>query len=291
MVTFLDLLRAIISGVLIGSVYSLIAMGLALIWGVMDVINFAHGDFMMIGAFTTYWLLVLAGIDPLLSLPLSFGLVFALGILTQRTIIERILYAPIVSQISATFALLMMIRYGAEVLFGPFTRRVVTSYTDVMFRFSWITIPLTRIIAFFASILIAITLYLFLSKTYVGIALRATSQNREAAALMGIDVKKMYRIAFGIGVGIAAIGGSLLSTFYPIYPEMGAFFCLLAFVIVVFGGFGSIFGAYVSGIIIGVAEAVSALFIAPTLKDVVAFLLFIAMLLIRPTGLFGKKMS
>ncbi len=291
MVGFLDLMRAVISGVLIGSIYSLVAMGLALIWGVMDVINFAQGEFMMLGAFTTYWLLALAGIDPLLSLPLSFTLVFALGVLTQRAIIDRILHAPVVSQITATFALLMIIRYGAEVVFGPFTRRVVTGYTDKLLRFSWITIPLTRIIAFIASILVVVALFLFLSKTYIGIALRATSQNREAAALMGINVRKMYWLAFGIGVGISAIGGSLLSTFLPIYPEMGAFFCLLAFIIVVFGGFGSVFGAYISGLIIGVAEAVSALFIAPTLKDVVAFLLFILIILVRPTGLFGTKAS
>ena len=132
-------------------------------------------------------------------------------------------------------------------------------------------------------------LVLFLKTTYTGIAMRAVSQNREAAYLMGINVGRMYWISFGIGVGISAIGGTLLATFYPIHPEMGAFFTLLAFVIVVFGGFGSVFGAYISGIIIGVTESVSALFITPTLKDVVAFLLFIVVILVKPTGLFGKE--
>lgn len=286
-----DLISSVINGILIGSVYSLIAMGLALIWGVMDVINFAQGDFMMLGAFTTYWLLELVGIDPLLSLPLSFMIVFVLGFIVQKVVIDRILHAPLVSQIAATFALLLIIRYGAEVVFGPFTRRVVTDYSGLIIRFSFLSFPLTRGVAFVASIGVTIILYLFLTKTYVGIALRAVSQNREAARLLGINVERMYWLAFGIGVGISAIGGSLLSTFYPIYPEMGAFFCLIAFIIVVFGGFGSIFGAYISGMIIGIAECVSALFIPPTLKDVVAFSLFILMILMRPTGLFGAKLG
>ena len=291
LVGFEDLISAIVNGILIGSVYSLIAMGLALIWGVMDVINFAQGDFMMLGAFTTYWLLALAGIDPLLSLPISFMVVFALGFVTQKVVIDKILHAPVVSQITATFALLLIIRYGAEVVFGPFTRRVVTSYTGSILRLGFLSFPLTRGIAFVASIVVTVLLYLFLTRTYIGIALRAVSQNREAAKLLGINVERMYWLAFGIGVGISAVGGSLLSTFYPIYPEMGAFFCLIAFIIVVFGGFGSIFGAYVSGMIIGIAECVSALFIPPTLKDVVAFGLFIIMILVRPTGLFGAKLG
>ncbi|RLE50965.1 MAG: branched-chain amino acid ABC transporter permease, partial [Candidatus Methanomethylicota archaeon] len=217
--------------------------------------------------------------------------VFILGVLTQKFIIEKILHAPLVSQITATFALLLIIRYGAEVFFGPFTRRVSTGYTGIILRYGAISFPLTRGIAFVASIIVTTALYFFLTKTYIGIALRAVSQNRIAAELLGIDVNKMYYLAFGLGVGISAVGGSLLSTFYPIYPEMGAFFCLIAFIIVVFGGFGSVFGAYISGIIIGVAECVSALFIPPTLKDVVAFGLFIIMVLIRPTGLFGAKLG
>lgn len=281
--------NSIISGVLIGSVYSLIAMGLALIWGIMDVINFAQGDYMMLGAFATYWLYSLLGIDPLLSVPLSFLTVFILGALTQKGVIDRVLDAPMVSQITATFALLLMIRFGAEAAFGPYTKRIVVPYADIIFRFGVISLQLPRLIAFIISLGVALTLYLFLKTTYTGIALRAVSQNRAAAHLMGINVKKMYRLAFGIGVGISAVGGSLLSTFLPIYPEMGGFYALIAFIVVVFGGFGSVFGAYVSGIIIGVTETVSALFISPTLKDVVAFLLFILIILVKPTGLFGTE--
>lgn len=282
-------LNSIVSGVLIGSIYSLIAMGLALIWGIMDIINFAQGDYMMLGSFTTYWLLVLAGVDPLLSIPLSFLVVFALGVLTQRFVVERVLNAPVVSQITATFALLLMIRYGAEAAFGPYTRRVIVPYAEVIYRIGSISLQLPRLIAFAISLAVAVAFYVFLKTTYTGIALRAVSQNRMAAYLMGIDVKRMYRIAFGMGVGISAVGGTLIATFLPIYPEIGGFYALIAFIVVVFGGFGSVFGAYISGIIIGVTESVSALFIPPSLKDVVAFLLFILIILVKPTGLFGAE--
>jgi branched-chain amino acid transport system permease protein len=214
--------------------------------------------------------------------------VFLLGILSQKYVIDRVLHASTVSQVTVTFALFLIIRYGAEAAFGPFTRRVTTSYTGTIMRFDFISFPMTEVAAFVISLSVVTILYLFLTRTYFGVALRAVSQNRNSASLLGINVPRMYRMAFGIGVGVSAVGGTLLSTFYPIYPEMGSFFTLLAFIIVVFGGFGSIFGAYASGIIIGMAETVSALFIPSTLKDVVAFLLFVAIILIKPTGLFGK---
>ena len=291
MPSLISVVNAIVSGILIGSIYSLVAMGLALIWGVMDIINFAQGDFMMLGAFITYWLFSLAGVDPVISIVLSFSITFAIGALVEKSIIDRILTAPFVSQVVTTFALLLAIRYGAEAAFGPYTRRIEVWYSGVTYEIGGIILPLPEIIAFIVSIAVTLSLYLFLNKTYTGVAMQAVAQNRDAAAILGINIKRMYWISFGIGCAISAIGGTLLSTFYPIYPEMGAFFCFLAFIIVVFGGFGSIFGAYIAGIIIGISETVSALFILPTLKDVVAFLIFIIIILVRPTGLFGVKTS
>ncbi|MET1101361.1 MAG: branched-chain amino acid ABC transporter permease [Pyrodictiaceae archaeon] len=284
-----DIIAAAVDGVLIGSVYGLIGVGLALIWGVMEVINFAHGDYMMLGALTTYFLFTLAGIDPLVSAPLSFAIVFLLGVLTQRAAINRILDAPLLTQIAVTFAILLIIRYGVEALLGPYTRRIVSWYANIYYYLGPVVIPLPKLISFIVSIIVAIGLYVFLFKTRTGIALRATSQNRIVAQLMGINVYRMYEIAFGIGVGVAALAGSLLALFYPIFPEMGAFFALIAFIVVVLGGFGSVFGAYVGGIIVGLTETLSALFIEPALKDVVAFMLFIIIILVKPTGLFGKK--
>lgn len=287
MVSAADLLSAIVNGVLIGSIYSLVAMGLALIWGVMGVINFAHGDYMMLGGFIAF-ALYMAGVDPLVAVPVAFATIFLLGVATQRFIINRILDAPLVSQIAATFAVLLIIRYGAEAAFGPYTRLIKVSYAGTLY-IGEIAVSIPQLIGFAFSVLIALFLYIFLNRTHVGIALQATSQNREAAQLLGINVTRMYELAFGIGVGIAAIAGVLLTTFYPLFPEEGAYFTLLAFIIVVLGGFGSVFGSYVSGIVIGVVQSVSALFIPPSLKDVVAFIVFILMVMFKPIGLFGKK--
>ncbi|MET1128807.1 MAG: branched-chain amino acid ABC transporter permease [Thermoproteota archaeon] len=281
------LASALVDGVMVGSVYAMVGVGLALIWGVMEVINFAHGDYMMLGALVAYFL-HLAGFDPLLGLFAAFAAVFALGVLTQRAVINRILDAPLLTQIAATFAILLIIRYGVQAALGPYTRRIHVWYADVFYRAGPVTVPLPKLIAFAASLIVAAALYVFLYRTNTGIALRATSQNRAVAQLMGINVRRMYELAFGIGVGIAAVAGALLALFYPIFPEMGGFFALIAFIVVVLGGFGSVFGAYVGGLIIGVVESVSALYINPALKDVVAFIIFLVILLFRPTGLFGK---
>jgi branched-chain amino acid transport system permease protein len=282
-----NVLSAVIDGVMIGSIYALVGVGLALIWGVMEIINFAHGDYMMLGALVVYFL-YLAGIDPLIGAIAAFIVVYLLGVLTQRAVIDKILDAPLLTQIAATFAILLIIRYGVQAALGPYTRRLESWYSNIYYHVGFLTIPLPKLVALIVSLLVAALLYVFLFKTDTGIAIRATSQDRVVAELMGINVKKMYELAFGIGVGIAAIAGAILALFYPIFPEMGGFFALIAFIVVVLGGFGSVFGAYIGGIIIGVIESVSALFINPAFKDVVAFVIFLLIILFKPTGLFGK---
>lgn len=288
MIDLSSLVGAVISGLMIGSIYALIAVGLALIWGVMNVINFAQADYMALGAFIGFLLLDSLGIDPLISLALIFVIVFLAGILTQVIAIEPILTAPVLSQITVTFSVLLIIRYGLEVTMGPYTRIVEVPYRDLFIRFGGISFSLPQLIALLASLLVAFLLYFFMNRTFIGAALRATAQDMIAAQLHGINIKQMYRLAFGIGVGISAIGGVLLSLFYPIYPEMGAFFTMIAFICVVLGGFGSIFGAYIGGILIGLLETVSALFISPSLKTLAAFVVFILIILFKPKGLFGR---
>ncbi|MEM0037297.1 MAG: branched-chain amino acid ABC transporter permease [Candidatus Korarchaeum sp.] len=283
-----SLIGAVVSGLMIGSIYALIAVGLALIWGVMNVINFAQADYMALGAFLGFVILEALGVDPLISLSLIFATVFLLGILTQVVAIEPVLEAPVLSQITVTFSLLLIIRYGLEVVMGPYTRIVEVPYRDMFIRVGGVSFSLPQLIALIVSLAVAFALYLFMSRTFLGAALRATAQDMLAAQLHGINIKQMYRLAFGIGVGISAIGGVLLSLFYPIYPEMGAFFTMIAFICVVLGGFGSIFGAYLGGIIIGLLETVSALFISPSLKTLAAFIVFILIILFKPKGLFGR---
>ncbi|MEM3481181.1 MAG: branched-chain amino acid ABC transporter permease, partial [Candidatus Korarchaeum sp.] len=275
MVDLNSLIGAVVSGLMIGSIYALIAVGLALIWGVMNVINFAQADYMALGAFLGFVILEALGVDPLISLSLIFATVFLVGILTQVVAIEPVLEAPVLSQITVTFSLLLIIRYGLEVVMGPYTRIVEVPYRDMFIRVGGVSFSLPQLIALIVSLAVAFALYLFMSRTFLGAALRATAQDMLAAQLHGINIKQMYRLAFGIGVGISAIGGVLLSLFYPIYPEMGAFFTMIAFICVVLGGFGSIFGAYLGGIIIGLLETVSALFISPSLKTLAAFIVFI----------------
>ncbi|MEM0191794.1 MAG: branched-chain amino acid ABC transporter permease [Candidatus Korarchaeum sp.] len=288
MVDLSSLIGAVVSGLMIGSIYALIAVGLALIWGVMNVINFAQADYMALGAFLGFVILEALGVDPLISLSLIFAMVFLLGILTQVVAIEPVLEAPVLSQITVTFSLLLIIRYGLEVVMGPYTRIVEVPYRDMFIRVGGVSFSLPQLIALIVSLAVAFALYLFMSRTFLGAALRATAQDMLAAQLHGINIKQMYRLAFGIGVGISAIGGVLLSLFYPIYPEMGAFFTMIAFICVVLGGFGSIFGAYLGGIIIGLLETVSALFISPSLKTLAAFIVFILIILFKPKGLFGR---
>ncbi|MEM0269121.1 MAG: branched-chain amino acid ABC transporter permease [Candidatus Korarchaeum sp.] len=288
MVDLSSLIGAVVSGLMIGSIYALIAVGLALIWGVMNVINFAQADYMALGAFLGFVILEALGVDPLISLSLIFATVFLLGILTQVVAIEPVLEAPVLSQITVTFSLLLIIRYGLEVVMGPYTRIVEVPYRDMFIRVGGVSFSLPQLIALIVSLAVAFALYLFMSRTFLGAALRATAQDMLAAQLHGINIKQMYRLAFGIGVGISAIGGVLLSLFYPIYPEMGAFFTMIAFICVVLGGFGSIFGAYLGGIIIGLLETVSALFISPSLKTLAAFIVFILIILFKPKGLFGR---
>ncbi|MEB3779348.1 MAG: branched-chain amino acid ABC transporter permease [Desulfurococcales archaeon] len=282
------LASAILDGLLIGGAYALVAMGLAMIWGVMEIINFAHGDFMMLGALFTFFLFTTAGLDPIVSALISFAPIFALGVMVQRGVINKILDAPLLTQIAATFAILLIIRYGVQAAFGPYTRRLVSGYSDIYINLGFTTIPLPKVIIFATSLIVLGLLYVLLHQTDLGIAIRATSQDRRVAQLMGINVSRIYDVTFGIGVGVAAIGGGLIALFYPIFPEMGGFFALIAFIAVVLGGFGSVYGAYAGGLIIGVAESVSALFIEPALKDVVAFLIFIMIILVKPTGLFGR---
>ncbi|MCS7103608.1 MAG: branched-chain amino acid ABC transporter permease [Candidatus Korarchaeum sp.] len=273
---------------MIGSIYALIAVGLALIWGVMNVINFAQADYMALGAFMGFVILEAFKVDPLISLALIFAIVFLLGVLTQMIAVEPILEAPVLSQITVTFSLLLIIRFGLEVVMGPYTRIIEVPYRDLFIRAGGVSFSVPQLIALIVSLAVAFALYLFMSRTFLGAALRATAQDMLAAQLHGINIKQMYRLAFGIGVGISAIGGVLLSLFYPIYPEMGAFFTMIAFICVVLGGFGSIFGAYLGGVLIGLLETISALFISPSLKTLAAFIVFILIILFKPKGLFGR---
>jgi len=290
MVTPTAILGAIVDGLLVGSIYGIISMGLALIWGVIEIINFAHGDFITLAAYLAYTMWFALDLDPLKALPLIFAIIFAFGYLIEKGPIKRILGAPPLNQIFVTFALALVMRYSLMVIFGPFVKMISgVKYAETVLRYGFISIRLPQLVGAIASATIVLLLYLFLTRTYVGTAIRAVAQNTQAAYLMGVNVHRIYAITFALGVAIAGVGGVILSLYFPIYAEMGLFFGIMAFVAVVLGGFTSIFGAYIAGLILGITETLSALFIPPTLKTFVAFLIFVIILLVKPTGLFGRR--
>ncbi|MEM3975055.1 MAG: branched-chain amino acid ABC transporter permease [Ignisphaera sp.] len=282
------LAQVIVDGILTGALYALAALGLALIWGVVEVINFAHGEFIMIGSFLAYFLFIYLGLDPLLSIPLSFLVGFALGYLIQLGIINRILEAPFYSQIFATFAILLILRNSFYVALGPDVRSLSTWYSEEVVEIWGVRISFIKIIIAIVAVASIILLHLFLSKTFLGSAMRAMSQDRVAARLIGVNVKRTYSLAFGISTGLAGVAGSLLASFYYIYPEMGVPFTLIAFISVVLGGFGNIIGPVIGAFIIGITQNIGAIILIPSMKDVLVYILFLAFLLLRPTGIFKR---
>jgi branched-chain amino acid transport system permease protein len=283
------LMQSIISGVLIGGVYALIGIGLTIIFGVMRVINFAHGDIMMIGMYLTYNLFTLIGIDPFASVLITIPLMFLFGGFMQKVFINRVLNSLPQNQILLTIGLGLIMSNTMMLIYTSDYKILTTSYSSSSVNILGISVSEPLFISFIITAAITLLLYWFLLKTDTGQAIRATAQDREAAQLMGINVKKMSIIAFGLGSALAGTAGALIAPTYYIFPQIGSTFTLKAFVITVLGGMGSIVGATLGGVIIGVAESVSAVYISSGWKDVVVFVLFLLVLLFKPAGLLGKS--
>jgi branched-chain amino acid transport system permease protein len=287
-ITFEIVLQTLLSGVLIGLVYSLVAVGLTMIFGVMDIVNFSHGEFLMFGMYSSFWGYALLNLDPLVTLPFTALMLFALGIATYRIVIRRIIDAPMLSQIFATFGLMILFRGVAQFLWKPDFRMVDKSVTAGGISFAGLQFGLAQIVAGCGAILATLLIWWFLNRTRLGAALEATASDREAALLMGIDSQKMFALSWGIGAACAGVAGALLSAFYPIFPEVGATFILIAFVVVALGGFGSVTGAFWAGIIVGVVEVMGGFLIGPAYKLVFVLILYLGVVLLRPQGLMGR---
>ena len=281
--------QSLLSGVLIGGVYALIGIGLTIIFGVMRIINFAHGDIMMIGMYLTYNLFALAGIDPFLSIAITIPIMFVFGALLQKLFINRVLNALPQNQILLTIGLGLIMSNTMMLIYTSDYKILSTSYSSSSFELLGISISEPLAISFVITAAITALLYWFFLKTDTGQAIRATAQDREAAQLMGINVKRMSIIAFGLGASLAGTAGALIAPTYYIFPQIGSIFTLKAFVITVLGGMGSILGATLGGIVIGVAESMGAVYISSGWKDVVVFVLFLLVLLFKPAGLLGKS--
>jgi len=282
------ILQTILSGILMGCIYALVAVGLCLIWGLMEIVNFAHGEMLMLAMFTSFWGFTLFHFDPLLSLPFCMILLFLVGVATYFIIIKKILKAPFLAQILATFGLGIFLRYLAQFMWSPDFRTIKNPILSGNLNVGGLFIGIPQLAASVICVVTFIILYLLINKTEIGAALLATSEDREAASLMGINSDKMFALGWGIGAACLGVAGALMSNFYYIFPEVGFSFSLIAYVAVALGGFGSIPGSFVAGIIIGLVEFLSGLLIAPAFKYAFVFLIYLLVVFIRPQGLWGR---
>lgn len=281
--------QSLISGLLIGGVYSLVAMGLTLVFGVLGIINFAHGTLMALGMYVTYFAFELFGIDPYVSLLISIPVLFVIGAGLQRFIIRRVMTAAEHNQLLLTLGLALFLENAYLVFFTADPRAVRATYSGARFFLGDTMISLPRVYAFVAGLALGGLLYLLLKRTDLGKAIRAAAQDREGAALMGINVPRINMITLGLGTAAAGAAGSLIMPFFTVTPTTGEVFNITAFVVVVLGGMGNVVGAMIGGILIGLTEALGAVFLPGSSKQLGVFLVFILVLLFRPSGLLGGK--
>ncbi|MCI6673560.1 MAG: branched-chain amino acid ABC transporter permease [Spirochaetaceae bacterium] len=283
-------LQAVVNGLLIGGFYSLMGMGQNIIFGVMKIINFCHGEMLMIGMYLTFVFYSVFGIDPYVALPLVALGCFAIGALVQHTLIT-----PSLGTKSFTNLLFLTVGLGllyqnlALVIFTSLNRTIVTPYSGKIMHMGPITLALPKLVSLIMLVFITIALFLFLEYTQVGKEIRAVSQNSVGAEVVGINVKRIYILTYGLGCALAGIAGDLLTLFYVINPTVGSQFSFKALIVVVVGGFGSIQGAFVAGIFLGLMETMSSLIIGPTYRDLTVFVSFIIILVVRQVLILRRR--
>lgn len=285
--------QAFIDGLLIGGVYATVAVGLSLAFGVMRIINWAQGELLMISMYLSYFLFAKLGIDPYVNMFIVMGLMFAAGYFMQGKILSNLLARETVrepiSVLLFTSGLGMVLTNGALIAFGSAPKSAITALSGRMIEIGPLLISLPKVISFVIAVVCTLSLYLFLQRTETGRAIRAISQNRQVATLMGIDQKKVFSIAFGISIALVGLSGALLIPYFPVGITVGQTFSFRSFVIVVLGGKGSVIGALLGGFIVGVIEKVGGQLFTDTYAQMIVFVIFVVVLLFRPNGLLGQK--
>jgi branched-chain amino acid transport system permease protein len=286
-------LQAIVSGILVGGVLGLVSMGLSLVFGVVRIINFAHGELVMLAMYGTYLLYTAVRIPPPFSILIVAPLLFAFGVLLYRVLFEPVVLGSteLLPQLSLTVGISFALQTIAQWVFSPTQRSIQMSWTTTYYDVGDVFINQAQVIAFFVSLAVSLLLWLFLARTDLGRAMRAIVDDREVAQMMGINSRRIYAIAVGTSAALAAVGGNILMTYYPTFPHVGLQFLPLAFVAVVMGGMGNVLGAFLGGIIVGIVQQVTGVYVAFQLQNAGLLLVFIAVLLLRPSGLFGKEGS
>jgi branched-chain amino acid transport system permease protein len=283
---WLDLL---VSGVLLGAVYIIVSIGISLIFGVMRVMNFAHGEVVMFGMYGAYWAHETGGVDPYVAGLVIVPVAFLLSLTVLRGFVLWLVRSQPLVQVFVTLGLSVALQNLALVLWSGNYRSVQMPYSNTLVEAGPLHIPLTRLVVLVVAAILVTAMHLFLKYSYFGKAVRATAQNRRAALLMGIDVDRIYVMVFAIGIAVTVLSGVLLMPIYTVYPGSGFQFALIAFVVVVLGGLGSLPGVVLGGLLIGLVEVFSGYFIAPSMTQIVYFAVFILMLILRPAGLLGQR--
>jgi branched-chain amino acid transport system permease protein len=284
-----DTAQLAVSTILLGGIYALIAVGLTLIFGVMRVVNFAHGEFLMLGMYLAFWAFTLLGLDPYVTLVLSLPLVFAAGWASYHVVMRPVVHASHNVQVFTTLGLSIVLQNVALVLWTADSQFVRTSYYAVVVRIGPAALNLAQAAAFVVAVLATACLFAFLRWSYTGKVMRATAQDRHAASLMGIDTGRVFALTWAVGITCVGVAGVLLAPIYPVYPTVGLQFILIAYVTVVLGGLGEMGGALVASLIVAAVEVVGSYLVGTAWKEVLYLLLFIAILVARPAGLFGQR--
>lgn len=285
----MDLLaQVLINGVLLGGLYAVMALGLALVWGVLNIVNLAHGAFIMLGAYLAWHLYTYLGIDPFLGLPLTAIVMFCFGYTLQRGLLNLIVRAPMFNTLLITFGLEVVLTYLAQLAFSADFRTINPPYAGSSIALGPLVVPLARLMAFGVAAALTIGMWLFLLRTKLGRAIRATAQNLVAARLYGVAPRHLYAVTFGIGIGLAGAAGSLYGTVSQINPYIGATLTAKCFAIAIIGGLDNPLGVLVGGLVLGIIESLTVLYIGATYDDVASFGVLVLVLIVRPTGLLGK---
>lgn len=282
-------LQILANGLVLGGLYACIASGFSLVWGVLNIINMMHGSFIVLGAYLAYFAYAKAGIHPLLSILIAIPAFFAMGYGLQRSVINRIIAAPVLLTLTLTFGLDLMLQNAMVFGFSADFKELVLNPPLGTIAFGQVVLPVDRLAAMALALGLMALLYLVLSRSRIGRAIVAVRMDREAASLMGVNVSRIYAITFGLGAAMAGASGALMATIFPISPLGGSSYLGKAFVVCVLGGLGSVPGAMLGGLALGVVESFGALWVGPEQAGTVAFVLLIVMLLVRPQGLLGRK--
>ncbi len=284
------LLQAVLNGIILGGVFALVALGLNIIYGVLDVINFAHGASMMVAMYGTYWLFTLYGLDPYLSLLIVMPAMFLLGYAVQRLLLEPLAGTNPSNQFLTTLGLLLIFQNGAQLLFTSNFRTINTVYQEVTVPIGSALLPLARVIALGFALGLGLLLFLLIARTDLGRAIRAAAQDAGGASVAGINVNRIYGITFGLGLAAAGAAGAIVVPFFYVTPSVGETFNIPAFIVVVLGGLGSMPGAVVGGLVVGLVQSLGAAFLPGSTNQILLLAVFIGVLLFRPAGLLGRRL-